>query len=277
MEGERKPGWWRSIGGWVLIVAGVFAFQTVAAKPFYIPSGSMMPALVKGDRLVVSKYPYGWSYASLTLHGSEVVPGRVLARLPERGDIVTVARREDGADLIKRVIGLPGDRIEVRHGRLILNGTAVPREPNGVAMLPVDGNLPCDEPVLLPFRRPGPDGKLYCHLPLFRETLPGGASYDTVDLGDGELAGGLWSPGDNHGPVRVPAGHVFLMGDNRDMSADSRFALSDKGLGGPVPFETIGGRAEIITHSFDGSAVWYNPLSWFTALRGGRAGEGLRP
>lgn len=272
-----KGSWWRSLGGWLLILAGIFAFQTVAAKPFYIPSGSMMPALIKGDRLVVSKYPYGWSYASLALHGSGVVPGRLLARLPERGDIVTVARRGDGADLIKRVIGLPGDTVEVRNSRLVLNGKLVPRVANGTAMLPVDANLPCDDAVVVRFRRPGPDGKLYCRLPLFRETLPNGASYDTADLGNTILGGGYVSPGDNFGPVRVPEGHVFLMGDNRDQSADSRFGLDEKGLGGPVPFETIGGRAEVITHSFDGSAEWLNPVSWVTALRGGRAGEGLRP
>jgi signal peptidase I len=274
---DRKPGWGRTIAGWLLLLGGVFAFQTVAAKPFYIPSASMMPALIKGDRLVVSKYPYGWSYASLTIHGSKVLPGRLFARLPERGDIVTVARRGDGADLIKRVIGLPGDTVEVRNSRLVLNGKLVPRIATGTAMLPVDANLPCDEPVLEPFRQPGPDGRLYCQLPLFRETLPNGASYDTVDLGDAVLGGGYASPGDNFGPVRVPAGHVFLMGDNRDQSADSRFALDEMGLGGPVPFESIGGRAEIITHSFDGSASWINPVSWVRALRGDRAGEGLRP
>jgi signal peptidase I len=272
-----SPSRWRSLLGWLLLLGGVFAFQTVAAKPFYIPSGSMMPALIKGDRLVVSKYPYGWSYASLTIHGSSVVPGRLFARLPERGDIVTVARRGDGADLIKRVIGLPGDTVEVRNSRLVLNGKLVPRVANGATMLPVDANLPCDDAILERYRRPGPDGKLYCQLPLFRETLPNGASYDTVDLGDTILGGGYVSPGDNFGPVRVPAGHVFLMGDNRDQSADSRFGIDELGLGGPVPFETIGGRAERITHSYDGSASWLNPVSWVTALRGGRAGEGLRP
>ena len=271
------PAWLKPFMPWIALVAGVFTFQTAIAKPFYIPSESMMPALLTGDRLVVSKYPYGYAYSSLSVHGSEVVPGRLFGATPERGDIVTVARRGDGADLIKRVIGLPGDTIAVRHGQVILNGVAVPRVASGHAMIPVDANTPCDAPMVRPFRRPGPDGALYCQLPLFRETLPNGASYDTVDLGDTDLPGGYISPRDNFAAIRVPAGHVFLMGDNRDQSADSRFTLEEKGLGGPVPLETISGRAEFITHSYDGDAAWWNPVSWVSELRGGRAGTSLRP
>jgi len=280
---ETPPNSWLSLLRFVLLlVAGVFMFQSVAAKPFYIPSSSMMPTLLTGDRLVVSKYPYGFSYASPSIHGSEVVPGRLFGRLPERGDIVTVARRGDGSDLIKRVIGLPGDTIEVSHGVVILNGKPVPRVADGFANIPIDTNAPCDEKMLQPFRAMGQNGKLYCRLPLYRETLPNGASYDTIDLGDTDLPGGFVSPGDNYAQITVPAGHVFLMGDNRDQSADSRFPLlgadgKPEGLGGPVPVESLGGRAEFITHSFDGSGSVFNPISWFTTLRGGRAGISLRP
>ncbi len=272
-----RGGWRRTLLFWVLLVAGAFTFQTVAAKPFYIPSSSMMPALLKGDRLIVSKYPYGFSYASLSIHGSGVVPGRLFGRLPERGDIVTVARRGDGADLIKRVIGLPGDTIAVSHGQVILNGKPVPRAAAGVAMLPVDANVPCDEPMLAPFRKREADGREYCEIPRFRETLPNGARYYVLDLGDTYLPSGYISPRDNFAPVRVPAEHVFLMGDNRDQSADSRFGLEEKGLGGPVPIESIGGRAEFITHSYSGDGSYLNPLSYVTALRGDRAGTSLRP
>jgi len=272
-----RESWTRSLIGFGMLMLGVFAFQTAAAKRFYIPSDSMMPTLLKGDQLVVSKYPYGWSYASLPIHGADVIQGRLFARLPERGDIVTVARREDGADLIKRVIGLPGDTIEVRDGRLILNGTIVPRVPHGTADIPVDDNLLCNEGAQSPHRQMGDNGKFYCRLPVFRETLPNGVSYDTIDLGVDDIGDNLISPGDEYGPITVPAGHVFLMGDNRDQSADSRFSLDRKGLGGPVPLETISGRAEIITHSLDGSGSWINPVSWFTALRSNRAGTSLRP
>ncbi|WP_066801563.1 signal peptidase I [Sphingomonas soli] len=271
------PDWLRPYSYWVLLVLGTFTFQTAIAKPFYIPSESMMPVLQKGDRLIVTKYPYGYAYSSLSIHGSAVVPGRLFGGTPDRGDIVTVARRGDGVDMIKRVIGLPGDTIAVRHGQVILNGVPVPRAYAGHAMIPVDSNTPCDAPMVRPFRKPGPDGALYCQLPLYRETLPNGARYDTVDLGDTELPNGYISPGDNFAEIRVPAGHVFLMGDNRDQSADSRFSLADKGLGGPVPLETISGRAEFVTHSYDGDAAWWNPVSWVGNLRSNRAGTTLRP
>ena len=105
----------------------------------------------------------------------------------------------------------------------------------------------------------------------YNQTLPNGVTYDTIDLGR--------SPGDDYGPIRVPAGHLFLMGDNRDRSADSRFpaGMPENGLGGPVPWENIGGRAEFITFSLDGTTKLLNPVSWFEALRGGRAGSSLRP
>jgi signal peptidase I len=109
---------------------------------------------------------------------------------------------------------------------------------------------------------------MYCRVPVVQETLPSGRTYETVDLG--------LSPEDNFGPITIPAGHVWLMGDNRDDSADSRIDVWNGGLGGPVPWENIGGRAEFITFSLDGTSLWWNPLSWFEALRPGRAGKSLR-
>jgi signal peptidase I len=260
----------------LFLTLSVFAFHGLAARPFYIPSESMMPTLMKGDRLVATRYPYGWSYASAPMHLLGPVPGRLFGKMPERGDIVIVVRRGDNEDLIKRVIGLPGDRIEVHHGIVHLNGRAVPRIRRPDAMIPIDANIDCAQGPLAGHRFAGPDGRAYCRLPVFRETLPNGRSYDTVDLGDGILPGGYSSPGDEFGPIVVPTGHLFLMGDNRDDSADSRFPLASGGLGGPVPVESIGGRAEFITFSLDGSSRWYDPRTWLAAWRGGRAASSLR-
>jgi len=267
-----QSNWIQTTLRWGACALGVFAFQTAAARRMYIPSESMMPTLLKGDQLIVAKYPYGWSVASLAVHGNLHMPGRLFGRTPDRGDIVTVVRRGDGEDLIKRVIGLPGDTIQVSHGQLILNGAPVRRTPLGLVALPVDPNQPCEMGDLMRYRDVDAGGTVGCHVPVYRETLPNGVSYNTLDLGDD-----LYGPADNFGPVRVPAEHLFLMGDNRDMSADSRFSLDDGGLGGPVPIASISGRAEVITHSYDGSGRWFNPLSWVTTLRPKRAGTSLRP
>ena len=261
---------WREIKGLIWVLLAVLAFHSFIAQPFYIPSESMMPVLLKGDRLVVSKYPYGWSWVSPSFHILPHWKGRLFGHMPKRGDIVIVTPPQSSEDYIKRVIGLPGDTVEVRDGRVILNGQMVKWEKRAPDMVPVDPNVPCG--IEFPGRLvEGADGKPYCRLPIIRETLPNGVEYDTIDLGP--------TVGDNYGPVKVPAGRVFLMGDNRDRSADSRFPAGypENGLGGPVPWENIGGRAEFITFSLDGTTELWNPVSWFEALRGGRAGTSLRP
>ena len=267
---KKSGGLWEEIKGMALVLLLVLAFHSFVAKPFYIPSESMMPVLLKGDRLVVSKYAYGWSWVSPSVHVLPHWQGRFLGKMPERGDIVIVTPPGQTDDYIKRVIGLPGDTVEVRDGRLILNGRRVQSAVRPSAMIPVDANAPCGLE-FAGYLVQAADGARYCRLPVVRETLPNGVSYDTVDLGP--------SPGDDYGPVSVPAGHVFLMGDNRDRSADSRFGLGapDNGLGGPVPWENLGGRAEFITFSFDGTTELFNPLSWISSLRPGRAGASLRP
>ena len=266
---DKSSALWREIKGLFWVLLAVLLFHSFVAKPFYIPSESMMPTLLKGDRLVVSKYPYGWSWVSPSFHLAPQMEGRLFGKLPERGDVVIVTPPGAREDYIKRVVGLPGDTVEVRDGRLILNGEPVRRQVRPPAMIPVDANAPCGIE-FIGFQVEAADGKRYCRLPIIRETLPGGATYDTIDLGE--------SPGDNYGPVTVPAEHVFLMGDNRDRSADSRFEAggAEHGLGGPVPWENIGGRAEFITFSLDGTTEILNPVSWVEALRGGRAGSSLR-
>ena len=260
---------WREIKGLLWVLVAVLLFHSFVAKPFYIPSESMMPTLLKGDRLVVSKYPYGWSWVSPSFHVFPHWQGRLFGKTPERGDIVIVTPPGQSDDYIKRVIGLPGDTIEVRGGRLVINGKPVKSERRQPVMVPVDINVPCGIE-FSGFQVRAADGNAYCRLPIVRETLPNGVSYDTIDLGQ--------SAGDDYGPVRVPADHLFLMGDNRDRSADSRFDLGppENGLGGPVPWENIGGRAEFITFSLDGTSELLNPFSWFEALRSGRAGTSLR-
>ena len=262
---------WREVKGLLWVLLAVLAFHSFVAKPFYIPSESMMPGLLTGDRLVVSKYPYGWSWVSPSFHIFPHVPGRVLGKLPERGDIVIVTPPGTRTDYIKRVVGLPGDLLQMVNGQLIINGQPVKREVLPPRMIPVDRNSPCGsdrDPALYDFRVQGADGKMYCRVPIVRETLPGGRTYETVELGR--------RAEDNFGPIRIPAGHVWLMGDNRDDSADSRVAEWQGGLGGAVPWENIGGRAEFITFSLDGTTVWWNPLTWFDAFRSGRAGRSLR-
>ena len=262
---------WREIKGLLWVLVAVLAFHSLIAKPFYIPSESMMPGLLTGDRLVVTKYPYGWSWVSPSFHVLPPIDGRLFGRLPERGDVVIVTPPGTRTDYIKRVIGLPGDVVRMIDGRLIINGQPVKLDRQPPRMIPIDPNSPCgsnSDPALYDFRVRGPDGGMYCRVPVVRETLPSGRSYEIVDLGR--------SIEDNFGPIRVPAGHLWLMGDNRDDSADSRVPEWQGGLGGPVPWENIGGRAEFITFSLDGTTVWWNPLTWFEALRPGRAGTSLR-
>lgn len=261
------------------ILLGVLCLHSFVAKPFYIPSESMMPTLLVGDRLVVTKYPFGWSYISPSFHVLPFIRGRLFGRLPERGDVVIVTppgAERGREDLIKRVIGLPGDVVQMIDGRLWLNGKPVKAVDLGLRDVPIDGNFHCNAndpdperafPGFVGARVANKAGKPQCRLHIIRETLPGGRSYDTIDFGR--------SSEDDTMPWTVPAAHVFLLGDNRDNSADSRVPAILNGLGGPVPVENVGGRAEFITFSMSGDASW-KPLSWLSAFRTERFGKSLR-
>ncbi len=272
-----KIDWIAEIRGLFWMLLAVLAFHSFIAKPFYIPSISMMPNLLVGDRLVVSKFPFGWNWASASFHVLPRGTWRVLPGTPRRGDIVIVVPRDRTDDLIKRVVAVSGDRIAVVNGQIVLNGTPVPQQVVPDVQLSVDDQLFCKDRVptyycyedFAQFRTRMPSGREVFELPTFQETMPGGASYLIIRDHPRE-------PFNTMAELVVPAGHVFVMGDNRDHSADSRVPSDEGGLGGPVPLSDIGGRAEFITFSLNGQED-LNPLTWLGALRAGRAWRSLRP
>jgi signal peptidase I len=262
----KEPESWASLARFLLLLfLGALVLRTLIVAPFSIPSSSMLPRLLVGDYLFVSKWSYGYSRYSFPF-GILNFRGRILAGLPERGDVVVF--RYPGArdeDLVKRVIGLPGDTIELRQGIVVLNGQALPRERLADFALPVSPNSECRGVVPGSAREmPGEAGGSVCLYPRFRETLPDGQSYEVLDqVVNGE--------GDTYGPVAVPEGHVFVMGDNRDDSLDSRFAV-ERGVG-MLPAERIIGRVLVTIWSTDGSSSWIKPWTWFTAARWDRIGR----
>ena len=253
-----------SAASWLKTLAVTFAIflipRVVFCQPYTIPSGSMEPTLQVGDYIVVSKFPYGWSRHSIPL-SPPIGQGRLLGQAPKRGDIIVFKKPNDGrTDVIKRLIGLPGDTVQVVEGVLRINGQPVRRDLIGTT-------------VESPWGEPTPVGK-------FRETLPSGKTYVTNSFGSA-------TPGSNTGVYVVPAGCYFMMGDNRDNSLDSRFDAGPipKGqaacpwdstldanlppeLGmGYVPFDDLVGRAEFVAWSFTPGASLFKPWTLATHLR----------
>lgn len=217
----------------IAVVIRAFLFQ-----PFNIPSGSMIPTLLVGDYLFVSKYSYGYSRHSLPF-SPPLFSGRIWESLPKRGDIAVFKLPADGrTDYIKRVVGLPGDGIQMRGGELYINGKLVPQAPaTDFVEKDAMGNA--------------------MQIRQYRETLPNGVSHNVLDM----LIDG---PVDNTGVFTVPQGHVFMMGDNRDNSSDSRVPNGGVGF---VPVENLVGRAEFLFFSTDGSAQWWEFWRWIQAAR----------
>ncbi|MGQ0672947.1 MAG: signal peptidase I [Hyphomicrobium sp.] len=240
-----QSGWWDS----VKIVLQAFAIAMVVRyllfQPFNIPSGSMKQTLLVGDYLFVSKLSYGYSKYSFPF-SLDLFEGRIFATEPTRGDVAVFRLpRDNSVDYIKRVIGLPGDEIQVKGGVLYINGSAIPKVRKGDFVTSEDG-----------------DG-IAQKLPVFEETLPNGVTYTVLDA---EPNGTF----DNTGVFKVPAGHYFMMGDNRDNSTDSRATW----LVGYVPFENFIGRADIIFYSCasdePGRCSLVTPWTWPFDIRWSR-------
>jgi len=215
----------RAVAEFVRTIVGValftFVLKTVAFATYYIPSESMVPTFEVGDRLVATKFDYGYGPYSAPLVTLPRLPfdqGRLFARLPERGDVALFRHPVTGETVIKRVIGLPGDRIRITDGRLVINGTVVPRRlVRTYAYRQYEGS---------PVR-----------VSQYEETLPGGVAHAILVRSDG-------LPQENTGEYVVPPAHLFMMGDNRDNSADSRYASL-----GFVPVENLIGRSRAILFS----------------------------
>ena len=218
--------------------------RTLLFQPFNIPSGSLIPTLLIGDYLFVSKYSYGYSKFSLPF-APDLFSGRILSSDPKRGDIAVFKLPRDGStDYIKRVIGLPGDKVQLIEGRLYINGQVTERER------------------VTSIRTRDAFGR-EADVPTYRETLPGGIAYQIIER-DGDR--GFY---DNTSVYEVPAGHYFMMGDNRDNSTDSRVSAVDQGVG-YVPLENFVGRAELIFFSVEeGESVWQF-WRWPVSLRWNR-------
>jgi signal peptidase I len=276
LSGAEKPTDWKAeLRSIVLIILGIMGFKSVAYSNHDIPSESMLPGLMVGDYIGVSRFAYGFSRYSVPLVPlPDSLKGRIFFSKPDRGDVVVFRYPgDDSLIYIKRLIGLPGDTIEMRDGQLVLNGKPVPKVPAGTLTQEISDNYKCKAPttvydalgtpnnidMMAPYVRP--DGT--CQVPLFRETLPGGKSYLVDDLYRGTQA-------DNKGPFMVPQGHYFMMGDNRDNSSDSRFDVIPGTIIGGVGFlpeDNLVGRADFIYLSANGKGRWYQPWKWPAMVR----------
>ncbi len=238
-----------------IVYAGLIAVvvRTVAFEPFNIPSGSMIPTLLVGDYLFVSKYSYGYSRFSMPF-APNLFSGRIFESPPKRGDVAVFKYpRDNSTDYIKRIVGLPGDRVQVRQGQLYINGQVAPRQSQG--------NYETN------------DGGIRKVVRRYTESLPNGSKHDILKETDGLEGGRRLDVDPNNTPeYTVPAGHVFAMGDNRDNSADSRYM---NGVGF-VPIENLVGRAEFLFFSVGDKYPWWQFWQWPFEIRWSRLLSAVR-
>jgi len=237
---SRKAEWLGTIKLLIVTLAFVLTIRTVAAEPFVVPSASMVPTLLIGDEMLAAKYPYGIGKYSSPIGLMPDFAGRFGGHLPERGDVIIFRLPRDTSETyVKRLIGLPGDRIQMKAGRLIINGVALPRRSTGVYDTVLEG-----EPR---------------HFLRYVETLPGGREHPILKLATG-------SPLDDTPEFTVPAHHYFMMGDNRDMSLDSRVPAARQGVGF-VPEENLVGRADRVLYSRDPEVAAWDLADWREIFR----------
>ena len=240
---KKQEGFWETLRTMVYAILVALVIRTFLFEPFNIPSGSMIPTLLVGDYLFVSKFSYGYSKHSFPF---SFMPfsGRVFESQPKRGDVVVFKLpRDNKTDYIKRVIGLPGDKVRVTDGRLFINGDLIERQK-------IDDYV---------YRETS--GSLLRSLQ-YKETLPGGKIHPILEDGDNRMY-------DNTQEFEVPPGHYFMMGDNRDHSLDSRADV------GYVPAENLVGRAEFLFFSTDGTAAIWQVWRWPLATRFSRFFTGI--
>ena len=241
---SKAASWGGQLLQLAAIVLIVFVAKGALAEPFYVPSGSMEPTLLIGDALLASKFPYGYGTASLPIQINLPETGRVFGETPKLGDVVVFRWPGDRSQAwVKRVVGLPGDRIQMRQGQLFINNHAASLKPDGI------GEAEDDNGGVESANR-------------YVETLPNGVAHAILKLRDnGRL--------DNTPEVTVPAGHLFVMGDNRDNSADSRVPVREGGVG-LLPMDNLVGRADAVVGSWDlgmrSQPVW----TWLSGFRGSR-------
>lgn len=265
MDGKTgSKSFWRTARLLVgtLVVATVIRAMVFAT--FVIPSQSMMPRLLTGDVFVASKWSYGWSRHSFNSRLS-LFDGRIWGSSPEIGDVVIFAGVVDpGVTYIKRVMGRPGDVVAMREGRFFLNGRMLPQTPPRDFVIPLGPNVVCLAiPGLIDLRVLTADAKPGCRFYQARETLPSGRSHRVLDFAIART--------DTFGPVTVPAGHLFMLGDNRDDSLDSRVPVRAGGLG-MVPRDNVIGKARWVLFSSDGTGSLLKPWTWRSAVRPSQTG-----